>query len=76
MNQIIDNYNIRQSSVLDDSEVLNSESVMGLEAVAAAEYSLNGPFPGVQMSDYFLGIVFSGSREHVNLKVRADSLQK
>jgi hypothetical protein len=74
MDQIIDNYNIRQRSVLDDSEVLNSESVMSLEAVAAAEYSLNGPFPGIQMSDYFLSIVFSGSCEHVNLKVGADSL--
>ena len=76
MDQIINNYNIRQRSVLDYSEVLNSESVMGLEAVAAAEYSLNGPFLGVQMPDYFLSVVFGGSRKHVNLKVRADSLQK
>ena len=76
MDQIINNYNIRQRSVLDDSEVLNSESVMGLEAVAAAEYSLDGSFPSIQMSDNVLGVVFSGSCKHVNLKVRADSLQK
>ena len=49
---------------------------MGLEAVAAAEYSLDGSFPSIQMSDNVLGVVFSGSCKHVNLKVRADSLQK
>jgi hypothetical protein len=76
MDQIVNNHNISQRSILNDSEILNSEPIMSLQAVATAQYSLNSLFLRIQMPNDFLCVVLGWSSEDEYFEVGADPLQE
>lgn len=57
VDQVVDDHDIVQVSVLDDPQVLNVKPIMSLHAVLSMEDSVNGLVLFVQMSNDGLGIV-------------------
>ena len=76
VDQVVDDHDIVQVSVLDDPQVLNVKPIMSLHAVLSMEDSVNGLVLFVQMSNDGLGIVNRWGSENINEEVLAHSVQK
>ena len=76
MHQVVDNYDVVQISVLDDSEILDVESIVGLHAVFPMENAVDGFVLFVQVADDGLGVVDCGGGKDINEEVFTHSIQE
>ena len=76
MHQVINHYDILQSSVLDDSKVLYVKAVLSLHAVFTMQKALNGFFRLIQISNDGLCIVVSTCSEYIDIIVVSHVRQK
>ena len=76
VHQVINHYDILQSSVLDDSKVLYVKAVLSLHAVFTMQKALNGFFRLIQISNDGLCIVVSTCSEYIDIIVVSHVRQK
>jgi hypothetical protein len=76
VNQVVNDHYIVQASVLDDPQILDVKSVVGLHAVLSVEHPVDGLQLLVQVAHDRLSVVHRRGREYVNEEVLAHSLQK
>jgi hypothetical protein len=57
VNQVVHHHYVLQSSILDDPQVLDVQASVGLQAVSAVQYSLDGLLLLVEIVDDGLGVV-------------------
>ncbi len=69
VNQVINNDNVFQRAILDDSEILDFESIDCFETVFPVKYSMNSFSFFIQVFHNRFGIVFGGGGEDINLIV-------
>ena len=76
MDKIINHDDIFESPVLNDSEIFDEKTILGLHAIFAVQESQNGLFGSVKVVDDWLGIVKSASRKNIDIVVLAHVGQK
>lgn len=76
MNQVVNDDDLREISILDDPEILDSKPVFGFQTVLPSQKALNVIFIGVEVIDDRFGIFMGGRGEDVDLEMFTDGVKE